>query len=172
MALRAAHPKLDITVIEINPDLPAIAERFFGFEADPKVHVVIGDGRHFLEQTNERYDVILLDAFSNAAMPRQLMTAEAADAYARHLTAEGVLASNIIAAYYGHRAAAMYRLWAAFDSALEYVEAIPASRSLMSFWTPQNFVLIGYKGEPRSLEMRYAPLEALLVTGDHLVHDN
>lgn len=171
MALRAHFPQLKITVVEINPDLPELAKHYFGFESDENMQIVIGDGRSFLETNRELYDVILLDAFSNASMPRELMTAEAGQAYARHLAPGGVLAANIIAAYYGQKSAAIYRLWSAFASAVKHVEAVPASRSLMSFWTPQNFVLIGYNGIRPVMELRYAPIEPLPAGIDTLAHD-
>jgi spermidine synthase len=51
-------------VVELEPAVVEAGTRFFGPynhhpEADPRVRVVIGDGRNFLTQANDRYDVII-----------------------------------------------------------------------------------------------------------------
>ncbi len=59
----AQHPVERIDVVEIEPAVVK-ASRFFAKEnrdalKDPRVHVVIADGRNFLLGTSQRYDVII-----------------------------------------------------------------------------------------------------------------
>ena len=75
----------------LNPDRP--------YE-DPRVNVVIDDGRSFLEKTGERYDLIvyalpdsltLTSSFASLRLESYLLTVEALQAARDHLAQDGVL---------------------------------------------------------------------------------
>lgn len=87
-----------ITFYEIDPLVEAMARRDFTFLADTKaaVRVVIGDGRRLIAaEPDERFDVLVLDAFSGDAIPTHLLTEEAISLYLRKLTSTGVLVIHI-----------------------------------------------------------------------------
>jgi spermidine synthase len=57
-----------LTMVEIEPLVPAAAAKFFGdynnnVVTNPKVHIEIDDGRHFLNTTKEKFDAITSDPF-------------------------------------------------------------------------------------------------------------
>ncbi len=61
------HPVERIDVVEISPEVIAAAGRWFsdvnhGVLHDPRVRVIVNDGRNFLLATRETYDVILSDS--------------------------------------------------------------------------------------------------------------
>ncbi len=90
---------------EINPDVIRLAEGeggYFSYLADSpaRVEIVPGDGRLSLQreletQGSQRYDVLVLDAFSGGAIPVHLLTRESFVLYLEHLTPDGVLAVHI-----------------------------------------------------------------------------
>jgi spermidine synthase len=82
------------TVVEIDPKVVGLAERYFNFKPG-KFQVAVEDGRTFLDRTKERYDIILLDAFSAENEPAHLLTLEAFEAVRRILNPGGVLAINL-----------------------------------------------------------------------------
>jgi spermidine synthase len=84
-----------VDVVEINPAVVPLAERFFDFEP-ARVRLVIGDGRYFVTRTTHRYDLIVLDAFLGDSSPSHLMTREAFAAMRRCLKPGGVLVMNTI----------------------------------------------------------------------------
>jgi spermidine synthase len=57
--------------------------------------VVLGDARISLAQNRQRYDVLVLDAFSSDAIPIHLITREAIATYVDHLQPDGVIALHI-----------------------------------------------------------------------------
>lgn len=62
----------------------------------PNARIVLGDGRfNLVREGANRYDVLILDAFSSDAIPVHLLTREAFAAYARALRPHGVLAIHI-----------------------------------------------------------------------------
>jgi hypothetical protein len=87
------------TFYEIDPAVVQIARdpRYFTFisKCAPDLPVVIGDARLTLAASAERYDLIVLDAFSSDTIPVHLLTREAVAGYLRHLNAGGVLLLHI-----------------------------------------------------------------------------
>ncbi|WP_438446129.1 spermidine synthase [Gorillibacterium sp. sgz5001074] len=63
-----------VTVAELDPEVDRVSRQYFGYSGN---NVVIGDGRRILERTRqERFDCILLDAFTSSGTPRQLLSLE------------------------------------------------------------------------------------------------
>jgi spermidine synthase len=56
---------IDITAVELVPSVPDVFDYFFKNAGDvlknPKVHVVIDDGRRFLRRTEKKFDLITID---------------------------------------------------------------------------------------------------------------
>ncbi len=83
---------------EINPDVVDLATNTFTYLAQSRSRweISLGDARLKLEQEPlQRFDVLILDAFSSDSIPVHLLTEEAFDLYERHLVDNGVLAVHI-----------------------------------------------------------------------------
>ena len=93
------HPGQHFTYYEIDPIVRDIATdpHWFRFLSDTKakVDIVLGDARLELNKTHEKYDLIVLDAFSSDAIPMHLLTVEAIAMYLQHLNPNGMLAFHI-----------------------------------------------------------------------------
>jgi hypothetical protein len=93
----------EFTFFEIDRGVEQIARdtRYFTYLADAeargaKVQVVLGDGRLGLERDRgRRYGMIILDAFSDDAIPTHLLTREAFQLYLDRLDDDGLLALHI-----------------------------------------------------------------------------
>ncbi len=97
-----ARPQDVYRFYEINPEVIALStgpRPIFTYLSDPggKREVVLGDARLSLErEPRQRYDVLVLDAFSSDAIPVHLLTLEAFQLYRRHLAGpRSVLAVHI-----------------------------------------------------------------------------
>jgi len=87
---------------EINPRVTAAARSHFSYLADSpaKIEIAQGDARLLMQQEldtqgSQRFDAIMVDAFSGDAIPMHLMTREALDLYCQHLLPTGVIAFHI-----------------------------------------------------------------------------
>jgi hypothetical protein len=83
---------------ELDPDVESLARTHFTYlsASRARVEVVTGDGRLALrDEADERFDVLILDAFSSGAVPVHLLTVEAFAIYDARLAAGGVVAVNI-----------------------------------------------------------------------------
>jgi len=95
MFLRHYYPDAVIDAVDINPDVVKVAREFLGFKDDAKMKGIVADGRAFIEQTKEPYDLIFLDAFGADSVPTSLTTIEFLTAVRRALKPDGVVVGNI-----------------------------------------------------------------------------
>lgn len=82
-----------IDVAEINSELPEIAEKFFGFNPSG-INTEIQDGRTFVKNCREKYDLIILDVFSETGMAYRFMTKEFFEEINEILSPDGIFISN------------------------------------------------------------------------------
>lgn len=89
---------------EINPQIIRLAGQspFFSYlkQSPATIETVQGDGRIELERElknpgPQRFDLLILDAFSGDSPPAHLLTREAFELYLRHLAPDGLLAVHI-----------------------------------------------------------------------------
>ena len=98
-------PTLEIHVVEIDPELPLIAKRFFGFRENDRLKVHIADGRMFIKNQLcydpvPKYDLVILDAFNSDYIPFHLMTKEFLEQVKGVLADDGVVVANV---FYSNR---------------------------------------------------------------------
>ena len=87
-----------IRFYEINRAVEDIASRYFTYLADSPafIQTVRGDARVSLAaEPPQRYDVLVVDAFSGDAIPAHLMTEQALEVYRRHLAPGGIIAFHV-----------------------------------------------------------------------------
>ncbi|MEZ6033975.1 MAG: fused MFS/spermidine synthase [Planctomycetaceae bacterium] len=92
-----------IRFYEINPDVIDLARKHFTFldDSHAEIDIIPGDARLVLDrETDQNFDVLVLDAFSGDAIPVHLLTSEAMQIYMRHLSAKGILAVHISNSYF------------------------------------------------------------------------
>jgi hypothetical protein len=84
--------EIDQQIVDIarNPDI-------FKFltACAPDAEIRLGDARITLAEAKEKYELLLIDAFSSDAIPIHLLTKEAIQLYLDHLTPNGVLVLHI-----------------------------------------------------------------------------
>lgn len=95
MFLRQAEPELEIDVLEIDPAVVRVAREHLEFAPDARLRVHVGDGRRFIEESEETWDVIVLDAYGADAIPRRLATREFLEAVKARLAPGGVAVANL-----------------------------------------------------------------------------
>lgn len=93
--LHKHYPSAVIDAVDIDPDVVDVARQFFGFRDGPALRAHVRDGRKFVEECTDPYDLIILDAFSSDSIPYHLATREFLHAARRALTPRGVVAGNV-----------------------------------------------------------------------------
>ena len=90
---RTYFPACSVTGVEIDGKITDLAERYFSLPDD--VPVVEYDGRAFLQAADEKYDVILVDAYQDITIPFQMSSVEFFSLVRDHLDPSGVMVVNM-----------------------------------------------------------------------------
>ncbi len=98
-----ARPGQKLTYYEIDPAvirLVAETDKYFSYVKDAERRGAIidfrkGDARLKLKQTDDKYALLMIDAFSSDSIPVHLLTNEAVGLYLDRLTDDGILALHI-----------------------------------------------------------------------------
>lgn len=72
-------PDAKIDVVEIDPAVTRVAEKYFNFKQGPNIKVAEVDGRVFVKRAvreKKTYDIVMLDAFDHEYIPEHLLTQE------------------------------------------------------------------------------------------------
>jgi len=93
-----------IDVVEIDHFVLDIAKRYFGFQPDgERITTTLMDGRIYIRDCREQYDIIILDAFTGGRPPFHLLTRECLELVKARLSPRGVVHLNIISALEGEK---------------------------------------------------------------------
>lgn len=85
-----ANCKVD--VVEIDSRIQKTAIQYFGLSE--RVNVIIQDARRYIENTDQKYDLVFIDTFHGESIPSHIFTKEALDKMRLLLTESGVLITN------------------------------------------------------------------------------
>jgi spermidine synthase len=95
MFLRKYYSNSQIDVIDIDPQIIALAKQYFNFLEDRCLHAYAQDGREFIENVQKPYDLIFLDAYTAAGIPKHLATQEFLLSLKKALKPSGAIVANI-----------------------------------------------------------------------------
>jgi len=105
------YPHMTIDAVEIDPRVADIARTSFALPRDERLRVHIGDGRAFLEESNDAYDIVIVDAFDDERVPTPLVTEEFHRLVFGRLAQDGVLAYNMHGSVTGDHSRPFRRLY-------------------------------------------------------------
>jgi len=156
MALLRVLPNIRIDVVEPDAELFELARQYFDLPQDERLQCFATDGRSYLRQVSERYDMILVDVYDGVNIPHDMRTLQAIHALKAHLHSGGIVAQNIISGLTGRSAGQLREIYAGFLQVFDEVDIFLASRGY-SLQLPQNFILTAQQTPARRLQdyMRY-----------------
>jgi len=137
-------------VVDINPAVVDIATNYFRFKNSGDIF--FEDARYYLNSTDRNYDYILLDVFTGEFTPTHLLSVEALKLARDRLTANGVLAVNIIGSLQKDTfmtASVIKTLETAFDEVMVF----PAYKIADVKNGVGNLAIMAYQGKSRPLRI-------------------
>lgn len=93
--LHRHYPAAEIDAVDIDPEVVRVAKDYFGFREDALLRAHVADGRRFIEEARQPYDLIYLDAFGTDSVPAHLTTREFLQAVRRITRPGGVVVGNL-----------------------------------------------------------------------------
>jgi len=140
------YPNATVDVVEIDPDVVAVAKDYFGVTDDPRMRVFMMDGRSFLREAGT-YDIVVLDAYSKTYVPFHLMTLEFFESLDEHLAPGGVVVSNLISSLIGDTSDLLKAEVNTIAGVLPQVYLFPTRSGQLSLL--QNIILVATKSPTR-----------------------
>ncbi len=95
------YPETRVDSVEIDPVLVDVAKEHFSYTQLSNVTHHYGDARQYVNRTDQRYDMVIVDVYGDTSIPFQLMTAEYGRAITKALTPQGSVVANVITALEG-----------------------------------------------------------------------
>lgn len=135
-------------VVEHDEAVIGLARRYFAF--DPAIPVHAEDARNFLTDTAQRYDFLILDAFSGDTAPGRLLSVEAMRLVKQRLAENGVVAVNLVGSVKHDTlmtASVVKTMRNVFDQVMVYPTFDPAVGDGTG-----NLVIVAYDGGLRPLQ--------------------
>ena len=107
-------PGMRTTVLEIDADVIALREVFELPPDDERLEVIHCDGARYIEETDQRCDVLIIDAFGADGVAAELLQGDFYEQARRRLGGKGVLVMNVAGERAGY-ARHVERLLEVFD---------------------------------------------------------
>lgn len=146
----AEMPGPRVTEVELDPEVVRLSRKWFEYADLPRRTVVVEDGRRFLMEHPETYDLVFLDAYRGAFVPFHLLTVEFYAEVKRHLAPGGVVVQNIASGTL------------LLDSSLATMQA--AFANVDYYATEHNVIAVAYDGPRRTDAQLRAAAAALDAT--------
>lgn len=145
------YPKATMTVVEIDPAVTKVAKDFFQLTDDDRIKIYHEDGRIFLNNNQEKFDVIYGDAYSSYySIPFHLTTIEAFQKIYNSLTDDGILVLNMISALEGEKALFFNSEYKTINQVFDQVYVFPAHfYDGLNTNHLQNIIIIATKNKTR-----------------------
>ncbi|OJW19830.1 MAG: hypothetical protein BGO49_14025 [Planctomycetales bacterium 71-10] len=100
--LKIHDPKVKVDVVEIDPLIVSVADRFFDVKSTGNVSIKVGDGMAYLRDSDAKYDVIYMDAFlrpsggtDQVGVPLHLKTLAFYEQIKKRLEPDGAVVFNL-----------------------------------------------------------------------------
>ena len=88
-------PQAQIDIVELDPEVPKIAKKYFGYKSHAKTTIITADARVYINNCKKRYDVIIVDVYNAKAVPFAVTTQEFFSRLKACLTPQGVAGVNL-----------------------------------------------------------------------------
>lgn len=141
-----SYPDKTLDVVEIDEKISEIAQKHFRLEENPRLKIYHEDARVFLNRNQEKYDVILGDAFgSYFSVPYQLTTQEVVQKKYDMLSESGVVLLNLIGSLSGETSLFVNAEYNTYKTIFDEVFLLPV-RSIDA-QRVQNIILVAAKNK-------------------------
>jgi hypothetical protein len=116
-------PNTAIDLVDIDPQVFVLCERYFGFDPTKARNVVAQDMKQFLRETNRTYDKIFVDVFNARGIPPGFFDEELTVLLEKRMKPWGVLIVNT----FDNGSPERDYVWSLFRNHFKSVELLPAS---------------------------------------------
>ena len=148
------YPEVQVYAAEIDPQVVQVARQYFALPQDPRLEVVVVDGRVLLQRNNSVCGAIIVDAYASGPygpfIPFHLVTQEFFRLAWSRLENGGVLVYNVVGKYGGEFHETIQGVYATLGSVFQALYAFEARSSI-------NTVFVAQKIDAHAVPQENAP---------------
>ncbi len=96
MMLYHLCPQVHIDVVELDPEVPVLAEKYFHFSTGNRVRLHVDDAALYIQRKKKKYDMIFMDAYLGHHQTLPVTTHAFYTEVRERLTDRGVLVANLL----------------------------------------------------------------------------
>lgn len=150
-------PQTQVDLVEIDPKVVELSFKFFHLKPSERLRVHVDDGRNFIRRTKDKFDLVVLDAFTiGGQIPFHLTTKEFMQEIQQVLTPDGLLLANVNGSLQGPRSrivrAEVKTARAVFDNVYLFPHLHDSERNQGAPFDserPRSIILVSVPGENR-----------------------
>lgn len=163
------YPDIIVDAVEIDPAVIQIAKRYFCVKEGPRLRIHEADGRRFLQRTNQKWDLILLDAYYADTVPFFLTTKEFFTIAKSRLNPDGILVNNVVGQISGPKSKFFRSVYKTMDEIFPTLHAFEVADSGTSWINIEIFGVNRTGGISRDeLRKRAAELKGTRIKDSNL----
>lgn len=147
-------PKTHLDIIEPDGALDDIAAKYFKYQAQDSVCIIHDFGLSYLIKNKKKYDLIIIDAYSDQKIPSEVISQKFAKLAAKSLNKDGLLAANVISDIRSNSVISSFH--AAYKKYFKYFKVFPAASDRLFFY-PSNLIYTA-SFKDFSPTLKYPPL--------------
>jgi spermidine synthase len=149
-AFHTHNPQMAIDVVDIDGKVLEVARDYFYLNDSPQIRLIAQDGRMFMRQTANRYDCVILDAFTvGGRIPFHLVTKEFLELCRSKMTESGVFVMNINSALEGPHSLIYHTMQRTLAAVFPQVYAFGESHVGRVATQSMNVILLASNGSQR-----------------------
>lgn len=141
------YPGISIDVVEIDSEVVEVAREFFEVPDDPRIRIFTEEGRGFVRLAPDIYDIVIVDAFDDDRVPRQLTCEEFMRDARDCMSAGGVIAYNFIGSIYGPHSKPFRSLYRTLANTWSRIWVFPLEFSQDARDTSRNVIVLASDAE-------------------------
>ncbi len=151
--LLEAYPESVVDVIEIDPRVVEVGRTFFHIDEYPRMNVMTEDARYYLRRSNNRYDLIFGDVYSDEHyVPAHLLTVEFFALVADRLSSRGVYMMNLASALVGEKSDLFRSVMKSLNHVFEHVYVFSTKQPHPFNWLSSDNLIIVAADHELSME--------------------
>lgn len=121
IAMGLSRRGIETDAVELDAKVLDIAKEYFGFKENENLHAFVDDGRHFLSNSNKKYDLILMDVYSSYTPPPHMFTVEMFQIVRDSLSENGIFVINTVGWPSGEKAILQHSIYKTLKEVFPYV---------------------------------------------------
>ncbi|HIO68401.1 MAG TPA: hypothetical protein EYN41_08715 [Flavobacteriales bacterium] len=143
----------ELVTVELDERMGLLGKQYFGLQSD--INPIIDDARHYLESTEDIFDIIVIDLFKGEVPPAHVLSKECFETVKSRLTENGLLLINFNGFLEGEAGRAGRSLYNTLLAADLNVKILP------TYEPPKyrNCIYVCPKSEESTAELRYPMMQ-------------